>query len=79
MQKKNRDPVAERTKALAAASKALEVVASLAPPIDASDQLAQELDQELAQNPVPDALQQLEEPRDLPASRSGTRKRKGEQ
>jgi len=49
MQKKNRDPVAERTKALAAAAKALEVVALLAPPIDASNQLALELDQQLAQ------------------------------
>ena len=78
MQKKNWDPVTERTKALAAAAEALEVVASLAPPIDASNQLAleldqqlaQELDQELPQNPVPDA------PRDLPASGSRTCKRK---
>jgi hypothetical protein len=44
MQKKNRDPVAERAKALPAAAKALEVVASLAPPIHASNQLALELD-----------------------------------
>jgi hypothetical protein len=49
MQKKNQDPVAECTKALAAAAKALEVVASLAPPINANNQLALELDQQLAQ------------------------------
>jgi hypothetical protein len=49
MQKPNRDTTAERTKALAVAAKALEVVASLAPPIDkAAIQLAQELAQEVA-------------------------------
>jgi hypothetical protein len=41
MQKLNRDVTAKRTKALALAAKALEVVASLAPLVDeAADQLA---------------------------------------
>jgi hypothetical protein len=50
MQKPNWDITAERTKALAVAAKALEVVASLAPPIgEVAIQLAQELAQEVAQ------------------------------
>jgi hypothetical protein len=49
MRKPNRDATAKRTKALAVAAKALEVVASLAPLIDeAAIQLAQELAQEVA-------------------------------
>lgn len=45
MKKPNRDPEAERTKALAAAAAAMEVVASLAPPLlDAGHQIALELD-----------------------------------
>ena len=49
MHKPNRDAVAQRTKALAVAAKALEVVASLAPPRDEpADQLAQALAQEVA-------------------------------
>jgi hypothetical protein len=49
MQKPNRDSVAERTEALALAAKALEVVASLAPPVDElASQIAQEVDQQLA-------------------------------
>lgn len=50
MKKPNRDPDVERTKALAAAAAAMEVVASLAPPpLDAGNQIALELDQQLAQ------------------------------
>jgi hypothetical protein len=54
MQKKNQDPVAERTKAVAAAAAAMEVVASLAPLIDASNQIALEMDQQLAQELDPE-------------------------
>jgi hypothetical protein len=50
MRKPNRDVTTERTKALALATKALEVVASFAPPLvdDVAAQLAQEFTQEVA-------------------------------
>jgi hypothetical protein len=55
MHKPNRDAAAQRTKALAVAAKALEVVASLAPPGDKpANQLAQELAQEVSPEPVPE-------------------------
>jgi hypothetical protein len=58
MQKPNRDITTERTKALALAAKALEVVASFAPPLadDAAVQLAQEFAQEVAQEVAPEAV-----------------------
>jgi hypothetical protein len=55
MHKPNRDATLQWTKALGVAAKALEVVASLAPPHDEpADQLAQELAQEVA----PEVVQQ---------------------
>jgi hypothetical protein len=59
MRKPNRDVTTERTKALALAAKALEVVASFAPPLvdDAAAQLALEFALEVAQEAAQDAVQ----------------------
>jgi hypothetical protein len=78
MHKPNRDAAAQRTKALAVAAKALEVVASLAPPRDKpANQLAQELAQEVAQEVSPEPAPEV--PIALgsgPGRELGTRKRK---